>query len=300
MPAKRQLEERIQVRRLDAVIGVEAKGIDLSQPLSETVFVALRDALRNNSILLIRGQSLSPPLMAKVMMRFGRLRRYKPLQPRSKDHAERYLCEDEPNIMRIGNLQVNGKPKSMFTNTSCDWHIDDLYKAHPHEATALFAVQTPSSGCDTLFTGLRAAYDTLEDTKKQEIDHLQCLYSVQRLDTFQRQNDVSRPPIIDETITSNPPVSRPLVRVDPVTRKKGLFFAQEIMPQVQGMSEKCSRVLIAGLANHATNARFQYRHKWADGDFLIWDNLSTMHRATEFSAGGKQRLLYRAMVSRML
>ena len=33
---------------------------------------------------------------------------------------------------------------------------------------------------------------------------------------------------------------------------------------------------------HATQREFVHRHRWRDGDFVIWDNLATMHRATAF------------------
>ena len=201
--------------------------------------------------------------------------------------------------MQIGNLEVNGKARAMYTNASSDWHIDDLYKANPNEATALFAVRTPSSGGDTLFTGLRAAYEALDDAIKEKIKHLRCFYSMQRLDAQFRRRDVNRTPLTEVTIAANPPVSHPLVRVHPVTGKKGLLFSPEAMTRIEGMPEEASQGLAKTLADHALSRRFQYRHKWTDGDFLIWDNLSTMHRATEFDAENELRLLYRAIISRV-
>lgn len=293
------IREAIRIRNIESVIGAEVAGVDLSQGLSDADFASLRNALHRHSLLLIRGQSFTPPTLAEFVRRFGPLQRFRLLQPRSKEHAERYLCEDEPDVMRVGNVEVNGRPKAMFTNASPDWHIDDLYKANPLQAIALFAIEAPRSGGDTLFAGLQAAYAALDRAMQQKIETLQCVYTVQRLDALHRRRDADRPPLSDETIAANPPVSHPLVRIQPVTGRKGLLFAPEMFPQVQGLSEEDSRPLIACLADHATSERFQYRHKWRNGDLLIWDNLSTLHRATEFDSDHDERLLYRAMISRI-
>jgi alpha-ketoglutarate-dependent 2,4-dichlorophenoxyacetate dioxygenase len=44
---------------------------------------------------------------------------------------------------------------------------------------------------------------------------------------------------------------------------------------------------------HATQRQFVYSHEWRDGDFVIWDNLATMHRATAFDDAKYHRELRR-------
>jgi alpha-ketoglutarate-dependent taurine dioxygenase len=39
--------------------------------------------------------------------------------------------------------------------------------------------------------------------------------------------------------------------------------------------------------------KFVYRHTWKLGDLLMWDSLSTMHRATEFEDGKHRRDMWR-------
>jgi len=43
------------------------------------------------------------------------------------------------------------------------------------------------------------------------------------------------------------------------------------------------RLLLRDLIEHATQPQFVYRHAWRVGDFLIWDNRATMHRARPFA-----------------
>ena len=42
------------------------------------------------------------------------------------------------------------------------------------------------------------------------------------------------------------------------------------------------RDLIASLLKFATQPRFVYRHQWRQGDLVMWDNLATLHRGTDF------------------
>jgi alpha-ketoglutarate-dependent taurine dioxygenase len=48
---------------------------------------------------------------------------------------------------------------------------------------------------------------------------------------------------------------------------------------VHDMSPEDSAMLLARLQDYATQDKFVYRHKWNVGDFLLWDNTGTMHRA---------------------
>ena len=51
---------------------------------------------------------------------------------------------------------------------------------------------------------------------------------------------------------------------------------------VVGMSHKDSHRLLNELRNFATQDDFSYRHKWAVGDTVIWDNRTSLHRATPY------------------
>jgi taurine dioxygenase len=282
--------------RLEHAVGVEITGVDLSRPIDDVTFEAMLEAFNSHSVLLIRNQHLDPSGLASVARRFGPLERLRLLQPKSKEHSERYLCPEEPDISLIGNLEVDGKPIAAFTNGAPDWHIDNVYKPNPNQSTVLYAVETPPEGADTLFSGLQAAYDALDDGLKSEIEHLRCIYCVQRLDAFFRATQPARPRLTAATIAANPAMSHPLVRVHPATGRKGLFLAPQAMSHIEGMSREDSLALAQRLFEHAIRPEFQYRHKWRNGDFLIWDNLSTLHSATLFDAERHRRLLYRAMI----
>ena len=108
---------------------------------------------------------------------------------------------------------------------------------------------------------------------------------------------MTRPPLSSRTIAEFPPASHPLVRVHPVTQRKSLCIAPDIMSHIEGMTRERSLELVRPLAEHAMRPEFLYRHRWRNGDFLMWDNRCTMHTATVFDAQRYQRLLYRAIIA---
>ena len=62
------------------------------------------------------------------------------------------------------------------------------------------------------------------------------------------------------------------------------------------MEDQEAMVLIGDLMTHATQKRFEYRHKWLMGDMVIWDNRSVMHQANGDYNMKEVRHLYRIMI----
>jgi taurine dioxygenase len=62
------------------------------------------------------------------------------------------------------------------------------------------------------------------------------------------------------------------------------------------MSPEDGRGLVSELIGHVTQEQWVYRHKWQDGDLVIWNNLCTMHSATEFDDSRYDRVVYRVWV----
>lgn len=63
----------ISITSMDAPIGAEVRGIDLSRPLVEADVSAINDAWRKRLVLLARGQRLSDPQLLTFSRYFGEL-----------------------------------------------------------------------------------------------------------------------------------------------------------------------------------------------------------------------------------
>jgi alpha-ketoglutarate-dependent 2,4-dichlorophenoxyacetate dioxygenase len=158
------------------------------------------------------------------------------------------------------------------------WHSDASFKVVPAKYSLLRAYSVPSSGGNTEFAHMRAAYDALPDQTKAEIEDLVCehsqIYSRQQIGFFE---------LTDEERARFTPVRQSLVRTHPVTGRKSLFLASHAGANV-GWPMPEARVFLRDLTEHATQPEFVYSHKWSVGDLVIWDNRQVMHRGRPFPA----------------
>ena len=269
-------------------IGAEIAGIDAAAPLDTATLAHIHERLRERAVLVFPVQVMAPAQLAAFARNFG------PLQ--ANDNP-RYLAEDCPDVMLVGNLRVNGESRALFTNGREEWHIDKIFTPHPNAMTLLYAARVPAEGGDTLFADLRAAYDSLPADRKRRLEGLHCVYSYEFIDAVLRDQDPTRPPLTAEGRAANPPARHPLVRIHPETGRRALCVSLDVMSHIEGLSRADSLALLRPLAAHAAGEDFVYRHRWRVGDLVVWDNRSVMHSATLFDAERYQRLLYRAIVA---
>ena len=62
------------------------------------------------------------------------------------------------------------------------------------------------------------------------------------------------------------------------------------------MPEPEALALLDELLEHATQEKFQYRHKWKAGDVVIWDNRCLLHKANGDYPVSEVPYLYRLML----
>jgi taurine dioxygenase len=71
----------------------------------------------------------------------------------------------------------------------------------------------------------------------------------------------------------------PVARAHPETGRVALFVSPGYTIGIEGLPADESADLLKRLFEHQKRPEFVYRHRWAPGDFLIWDNCATQHRA---------------------
>ena len=54
--------------------------------------------------------------------------------------------------------------------------------------------------------------------------------------------------------------------------------------------------LVAELMAYETQKKYEYRHQWHYGDFVIWDNRSVIYKANPDYDMNERRYLYRLML----
>lgn len=95
--------------------------------------------------------------------------------------------------------------------------------------------------------------------------------------------------------TFGPPVARPLVRTNPCNGERALYIASHAVC-IEGMGVPESRRLLDELLDWCTREHCVYRHRWAPGDLVMWDNRCTMHRGRPWDAGNERRVMTRSTV----
>ncbi|ODQ80434.1 hypothetical protein BABINDRAFT_24778, partial [Babjeviella inositovora NRRL Y-12698] len=75
--------------------------------------------------------------------------------------------------------------------------------------------------------------------------------------------------------------SHPVVRQNPVTKRKSLFVNKEFTRAIEGYKKEESEALLGFLYQHLGNAvDFQIRALLRQYSIVFWDNRSTLHTAT--------------------
>jgi taurine dioxygenase len=204
------------------------------------------------------------------------------------DKKERHV-PGHPEVEYISNEEVvNGKriiPGETF-------HTDHSNHPRPPKATTLFAVELPSSGGDTQYVNVHDAYDDLPEDTKRKIDGLKAVHvyhSKYSPRPFGKITDESRAKL-------PPPGIHPLVRTHPENGRKALYLNPVRIESIVGMEDKDALALVDELMRHATQKKYEYRHKWRHGDWVLWDNRSLLHQANPDYDMSERRYLYRLML----
>jgi len=260
--------------------GAEITGIDFTRPVDAETGAALRHAFARHHVLVLRGQHFTPDEFKDAAQIFGEL-----LPHDKKEHH----VPGHPDVYYISNDEfVNGRriiPGESF-------HTDHSNHPRPPKATMLYAVALPSAGGDTQYVNMHDAYDDLPAATKQSIDGLKAVhvylskYSPRPLGHLTEESRRNLPP----------PGIHPLVRTHPDNGRKALYLNPVRMEGILGMADDAALAMIDRLMRHATQRKYEYRHRWRPGDWVIWDNRSVMHQANADYDMNERRYLYRLML----
>ncbi|MFG6199799.1 TauD/TfdA dioxygenase family protein [Nonomuraea sp. JJY05] len=269
---------------ITAGIGTEVRGIDVTGYISDDDFERIYRAWIDTTILLIRGQEMTPGEQVEFSRRFGQVVTY----TRSQFNAD-----DHPEILVLSNLTRDGKPIGSAYSGRV-WHSDGAYLTSPPAGSMLYAREVPPVGGDTWYGNMFAAYDALPDKVKTRIADLKVIISRVRSRPY---NYPDRPPPTAKEREEWADVAHPIVKVHEVSGRKALYVGGNVPWRIEGMSEDESRPLITFLQEFATMPRFTYRHRWRAGDIVLWDNRSAMHRATPYDHVNHRRLMHRTTLA---
>ncbi len=260
----------MQFNPLSGPFGVEAPGVDLSQPLSDADFKRLESAFYEHHVLALRAQDISAAQFIDFARRIG------PPQPHVIDQ---FHHPEDSNILILSNVKKDGRPTGL-QDAGSYFHTDYSYLQVPARATTLYSRAVPRVGGDTLFADQQQAYDDLSDAMKKRIEPL---YGIHHYGNRNDQNEQSRTVasvLTPEQKAKMPVITHKLARPHPVTGRKCLYAVSGSSFGIVGMPENEARDLLDELATHSTQAKYVLRFKYGVGDVVLWDNAALLHSAT--------------------
>jgi taurine dioxygenase len=230
---------KIAVRPLTSFLGAEIEGVDASRAISTDVLTQLNESLVESQLLVLRNQNLTAEQQIAFSSNFGELEQFSP-HPHYPQHRE---------IFPVSNREEEG-----YLNVGHYWHHDGSFLETPTRLSLFYFLKAPIETGDFLFTNMYLAYETLPETRKQQVESL-------------------------ETVHRNG-IVHSLVRSHPITGRKALYINMGLTTGIVGLSHEESVWLIRDLNRHLNRPEFVYRHKPKVGDLIICDNTSVAHFAT--------------------
>lgn len=281
------------VTRLSPALGAEVTGLDLSRPLTAEQFAAIRDAFQEHHVLCFRDQTLDEDAQVAFTRLWG--------EPESFPEADKTRG---PKIFYfVANVSTEGEhlpeddPRVVFQKVNACWHTDSSYRYIPSFASIMYAVEVlpdEAEGGETEFSNMLLAYDALSEEDKAMLEPLHMVHYYE----YGRRLYPQLPPVSAFEREAVPPVAQPLIRVHPDRgNRRSLFFTDNAGNEVSGLSMEEGQALHRRLVEHASRPEFCYRHRWRDGDLVMWDNRVLLHRARRYDMAKYRRAFQRTTVA---
>jgi taurine dioxygenase len=277
----------LSIHPMDAALGAEIRGVDLSQTLDDETFGRIEDAFNAYSVLLFRGQSLAADRQVAFSRRFGDL----------EVHVlDQYNHPDYPEILVVSNIMDGDRHVGIY-DAGKYWHTDLSYMDVPSRGSMLHAIEVPlENGAprgDTLFASTTAAYDALSEDVKRRIEGLEAVYSLgHRFSRIVADGDTGAGMTEDQKAMA-PEVVHRVVQTHPVTGRRVLYVNEGQTARILDVPAAESRALLETLFAHVKRPEFVYRHTWRVGDVVMWDNIPTQHLAVQDYALPQRRYMHR-------
>jgi alpha-ketoglutarate-dependent taurine dioxygenase len=254
-------------------------GVAANLRVGDAALRQIEAAWFRHGILVFRGLDMTPAEHVAFTRRFG--------PPHIMVPSEFNLPE-HPEVWVVGNAEADGKPLGL-RGAGMGFHTDGEDKSVPNAGSFLYARIVPPEGGDTLFADMVAAYAALPADVKAKIAGRYGRFS--RADMHAINYPDMRPYTAAE-LAARPDVFHPLVRRHDRSGRVSLYIGRWAC-DIEGMPAAEGRALIAWLQEFARQDRFVYRHRWRDGDAVLWDNRCTQHCATPFDEARYTRLMHR-------
>ena len=165
------------------------------------------------------------------------------------------------NVRDDGSVAGREHRETRYQTGNQLWHSDSSFREVPSTVSITHAYEVPGEGGATEFASMRAAYERLDAERQAEFASLRVVHDY----VFSRSKVA---PVDPNHAASLPPVTHPLVRVNPGNGRKNYYVGSHAR-SVVGWSGFDSRRLLDALLEEATRPEDILAYQWRAGDTVI-------------------------------
>lgn len=271
----------IETRKLGDALLAEVVGVDVTRPLPEETRRAVYQALLDHVVLVFRDQAMTAAETVQFANNFGRL----------EPHITRkYNHPDFDELIVMTNLNDRGEIDPVDSRRGDKWHTDMCYREVPARATMLHTIEIPEVGGDTLFANMYRALDEMPASLRKRLEG--------RKATFRYGGRAADGQARLETNDRDAPlIEHPIVKPHTDTKRCSVFVNPAHTVGIVGMADVEAQELLEETYEWCARPEFQARHKWRQGDTVIWDNRCAWHKATGDNPLRQPRRFFRATIA---
>lgn len=245
-------------------LGAEIQ-LDLSTSLSPEQEAGLVALLRERSLILASGQSLTMERQREICALFG------------------------PILQREGETGYMSNEQGGPAASELTFHSDAAYTPHPFDALSLHALDVVDGASSTCFVSAEDAFDDLPQHLREQLEGLeQEMIAPHYTELAGRSCDRRDPEAQKRGVM-------PAIYANPRTGRRCIWVGELQTTRLLGMAWEESRALLHAVYDHLYAPERVLEHRWRNGDIVIWDNIALQHARGNVEAVGK-RLLQRVIV----
>lgn len=265
----------ITVTPLTTTIAARVDGVDLRERLAPGAADAIRAALAEHGVLVFEKQDIGLAEQEAFASIFG------PLAPTL---SHKLVGETNSTTVLDNRLWQTVSDDQlphafMLRDEFQEWHADSTFCPQIPSVAVLRAELLPPVGGGTCWASLASAHDALSPAMQAFLETLDVIHAAppgQRavLNVAGMTAEVQE--IWERELAAR---RHPLVVRHPVSGRKLLFVNPAFAIKIDRLANGESAMLLRWLFGHCVRPDFIYRHRWNEGDILVWDELATIHLA---------------------
>ena len=193
------------------------------------------------------------------------------------------ISNSEQLIFRVtGELNEHGHAGLSAHPEEAIWHCD--WMMFPQECPIIWMRGIRgTAGSETWWSNGILAYNDLDQQTKDLLEPLEIYVMNKRAHTYE---DLTAGVVLED-------YTFPAIHKS-INGQKSLFFPFYQISHFKGMTVKESKPIVDRLADYVVQEKYCYKHKWEDGDLVLCNSWTTLHKRNEFH-NMQSRLLHRAV-----